>query len=117
MSVPPYLSVGMCVPLCVSLDHPGACAQPVIVSVTMTSHGWDACVDALVVPPALRSIPPLMWMRFRNDLGSLLISKNHGGVGVLTWNHQECRDVAMEFFVQTREIKEQIHEVCAHVTK
>jgi WD40 repeat protein len=50
--------------------------------------------------PPVRRLPPLLWARIRDDLGSLLIVRGHYEVRAYTWYHSCVRAAAEEMFVK-----------------
>lgn len=50
--------------------------------------------------PPVRRLPPLLWTRIRDDLGSLLIIRGHYDVRAYTWYHSCVRAAAEERFVK-----------------
>ena len=49
--------------------------------------------------PPLRRIPPLLWIRIRNDLGPYLVERGTDGVSAYGWYHRQFWEAAEQRFL------------------
>lgn len=93
--------------------------------ITVSKHGLsDAELDDVLsiddevlndvyqywTPPA-RRIPPLLWVRLRNDLGSYIVYRGASGVLVNTWYHRQFIETATERYLSTDQDKLKYHSL------
>ena len=50
--------------------------------------------------PPVRRLPPLLWARLRDDLGSLLYVRGTHNVRAYTWHHSCVRNAARRRYVR-----------------
>lgn len=51
------------------------------------------------VPP-FRRIPPLLWIRVRNELGGYLVERGTDGVGAYAWYHRQFWETAAKLYLK-----------------
>ena len=93
--------------------------------ITVSKHGLsDAELDDILsiddevlndvyqywTPPA-RRIPPLLWVRLRNDLGSYVVYRGASGVLVNNWYHRQFIETATERYLSSAEEKSKYHQL------
>ncbi len=65
------------------------------------------------VPP-VRRVPPLLWPRLLNDLGSYIMKREANGIIVYYWYHRQFISVARERYLENVGHKLYIHSSIAH---
>lgn len=59
--------------------------------------------------PPMRRIPPLLWVRLRNDLGSYIVYRGASGVLVNNWYHRQFIETATERYLSDPKVKSNYH--------
>eukprot|EP00004_Rigifila_ramosa_P018478 TRINITY_DN459_c0_g1_i2.p1 TRINITY_DN459_c0_g1~~TRINITY_DN459_c0_g1_i2.p1 ORF type:complete len:3633 (-),score=762.01 TRINITY_DN459_c0_g1_i2:106-9975(-) len=68
----------------------------------------DAVLDSVFVywTPPVRRLPPLLWVRLRNDLDRYVVERGSDGTTVFFWYHRQFWEVAEERYLQPKDRKE-----------
>ncbi len=63
--------------------------------------------------PPVRRIPPILWVRLRQELAGYLVTREADGVGVNYWYHRQFIQAAQNRFLGLPEINKKIHHLLA----
>ena len=63
--------------------------------------------------PPIRRIPPLLWVRIREDLSSYLVDRGADGARVTTWYHRQFIEAARARYLASEEDRLLIHSALA----
>ena len=59
--------------------------------------------------PPVRRLPPLLWTRLRDALGSYLVEREAGRINVITWYHRQFTEVARSRYLSDDNYIKKIH--------
>eukprot|EP00106_Octopus_bimaculoides_P004243 XP_014771685.1 PREDICTED: uncharacterized protein LOC106870193 [Octopus bimaculoides] len=72
----------------------------------------DEVLNAVYIywTPPIRRLPPLLWVRIKNDLEEYLVNRGSNGIQVLYWYHRQFIEVANDRYCFDPKVKEKLFQ-------